>query len=71
MAGKPIELTPSAYGNPLLIRSLFRTAMDLASDQEIVHAGQSGTPTASLASGCTGLPPPSPISAWSPGRPLQ
>ena len=40
MAGKPIELTPSAYGNPLLIRSLFRTAMDLASDQEIVHAGR-------------------------------
>jgi len=38
MTAKLIERTPSAYGNPLLIRSLFRTAMNLASDQEIVHA---------------------------------
>jgi fatty-acyl-CoA synthase len=38
MTGKEIERTPSAYGHPLLIRSLFRTAMNLGSDQEIVYA---------------------------------
>jgi fatty-acyl-CoA synthase len=38
MTGKLIEHTPSAYGYPLLIRSLFRSAMNLASDQEIVYA---------------------------------
>jgi fatty-acyl-CoA synthase len=40
MASKPIQRTPSAYDSPLLIKSLFRTAMDLASDQEIVHANR-------------------------------
>ena len=38
MTGKLIERTPSAYGHPLLIRSLFRSSMTLASDQEIVYA---------------------------------
>jgi fatty-acyl-CoA synthase len=37
MTGKTIERTPSAYGNPLLIKSLFTTAMSLASDQDIVY----------------------------------
>jgi fatty-acyl-CoA synthase len=38
MTGKLIERTPSAYGHPLLIRSLFRSSMALASDQQIVYA---------------------------------
>jgi fatty-acyl-CoA synthase len=38
MTGKPIERTQSAYGYPLIIRSLFRSAAQLASEQEIVYA---------------------------------
>jgi fatty-acyl-CoA synthase len=38
VTGKPIERTQSAYGYPLIIRSLFRSAAQVASDQEIVYA---------------------------------
>ena len=38
MTGAPIVHTPSAYGNPLLIKHIFGSAMNLASDQEIVYA---------------------------------
>jgi fatty-acyl-CoA synthase len=37
MTGKPIVHAPSAYGNPLLIRSLFRTGLAQAPEQEIVY----------------------------------
>ena len=38
MTGKLIERTPAAYGYPLIIRSLFRSAVSLGSEQEIVYA---------------------------------
>jgi fatty-acyl-CoA synthase len=38
MTGTPIVHTPSAYENPLLIKHIFRSAVNLVSDQEIVHA---------------------------------
>src|SRR5271166_1096005 len=38
MTGTPIVHTPSAYENPLLIKHIFGSAMNLVSDQEIVHA---------------------------------
>ena len=38
MTGTPIDHTPSAYANPLLIKHIFRSAIILVSDQEIVHA---------------------------------
>ena len=38
MTDQHVERTASAYGYPLLIRSLFRSALTLGSDQEIVYA---------------------------------
>ena len=38
MTGTAIERAPSAYSHPLLIGSLFATAMNLGSDHEIVYA---------------------------------
>ena len=40
MTGAPIVRTPSAYGNPLLIKHIFGSAMNLFSNQEIVHAAR-------------------------------
>src|SRR5271166_3544026 len=40
MTGTPIVHTPSAYENPLLIKHIFGSAMNLVSDQEIVHAAR-------------------------------
>ena len=37
MTDQRVERTPSAYGYPLLIRSLFTSAVSLGSDQEIVY----------------------------------
>jgi fatty-acyl-CoA synthase len=38
MAGTPIERTQSAHGYPLLIRTLFRSGLSRAPEQEIVYA---------------------------------
>src|SRR5271166_280046 len=38
MTDKRVERTPSAYGSPLLIGSLFRSALTPGLDQEIVYA---------------------------------
>ena len=43
MTGRPIERTPSAYGHPLLIRSLLRSGVTRAPEQEIVYADKKRT----------------------------
>jgi fatty-acyl-CoA synthase len=40
VTGKPIFHSPSAYGHPLLIRNLFRSAVAQAPEQEIVYGNR-------------------------------
>src|ERR1700748_622306 len=62
MTGNLIERTQSPYGYPLLIRSLFRSGVTRAPEQEIVYADKSrmnyrqfGERVGRLASGLAGL----------------
>jgi fatty-acyl-CoA synthase len=62
MSGKLVERTPSAYAYPLLIRSLLRSGIRRAPDQEIVYADkrrmtyrQFGERVSRLASGLAAL----------------
>jgi hypothetical protein len=69
MTGTPIVHTPSAYGNPLLIKHIFRSAMNLGSDQKIVHAAHRRFTYRDSANAFIASPPPCRTSASGSVRP--